>query len=159
MNSFRGIQNGLYDGFYAQNTTMLNGFTGVQRDLGTGLAAVNANINEARFAAQQCCCETNRNIDAVRYENAQNTCNITTNATMNTQRVLDKLCQMESNAKDMRIADLTATLQAANFQLSQLSQTANIINTVRPYPNPAFLVQPPYMNVNSVYGCGCGCNA
>lgn len=159
MNSLRGIQNGLCDGFYAQNTTMLNGFTGVQRDLGTGLAAVNANINEARFAAQQCCCETNRNIDAVRYENAQNTCNITTNATMNTQRVLDKLCQMESNAKDMRIADLTATLQAANFQLSQLSQTANIINTVRPFPVPAYSVQSPYVGAGYAYGCGCGCNA
>lgn len=28
----RGVQNGLCDGFYAQNSTMLNGFNGVQRD-------------------------------------------------------------------------------------------------------------------------------
>ena len=54
MNSLRGIQNGLCDGFYAQNTTMLNGFNGIQRDLCTGLAGINANINEGRFAAQQC---------------------------------------------------------------------------------------------------------
>lgn len=53
-NALRGIQNGLCDGFYAQNTTMLNGFNGVQRDLCTGFAGVNANINDARFAAQQC---------------------------------------------------------------------------------------------------------
>ena len=53
-NALRGIQNGLCDGFYAQNTTMLNGFNGVQRDLCTGLAGINANINEGRFAAQQC---------------------------------------------------------------------------------------------------------
>ena len=119
-----------------------------------GFAAVNAGINENRFAQQQCCCETNRNIDAVRYENAQNTCAITTNATGNTQRILDKLCAMEANAKDQRIADLTASLQAANGQISQLSQTANIINAVRPFPQPAWLVQSPY--VNSGYNCGCG---
>ena len=141
-NGIRGVQQGLYDGFYGQ-----------ARDLCQGFAAVNAGINENRFAAQQCCCETNRNIDAVRYENAQNTCAITTNATGNTQKILDKLCQMESNAKDQRIADLTATLQAANFQLSQLNQTANIINTVRPFPVPAYQVQSPYVGTGY---CGCG---
>ena len=35
-------------------------------------------VAENRFAAQQCCCETNRNIDAVRAENYRNTCDITT---------------------------------------------------------------------------------
>lgn len=155
-NGIRGIQQGLCDGFYAQNTTMLQGFNGMQRDLCQGFAAVNAGINENRFAQQQCCCETNRNIDAVRYENAQNTCAITTNATGNTQRILDKLCQMEANAKDQRIADLTASLQAANGQISQLSQTANIINAVRPFPIPAYQVQSPYVGNGYAYGCGCG---
>lgn len=155
-NGIRGIQQGLCDGFYAQNTTMLQGFNGLQRDLCQGFAAINAGINENRFAQQQCCCETNRNIDAVRYENAQNTCAITTNATGNTQKILDKLCQMEANAKDQRIADLTASLQAANGQISQLSQTANIINAVRPFPIPAYQVQSPYVGSGYTYGCGCG---
>ena len=156
-NGVRGIQQGLCDGFYAQNTTMLQGFNGMQRDLCQGFAAVNAGINENRFAQQQCCCETNRNIDAVRYENAQNTCAITTNATGNTQKILDKLCQMEASAKDQRIADLTASLQAANGQISQLSQTANIINAVRPFPIPSYQVQSPYVGTGYAYGCGCGC--
>ena len=155
-NGVRGIQQGLCDGFYAQNTTMLQGFNGMQRDLCQGFAAVNAGMNENRFAQQQCCCETNRNIDAVRYENAQNTCAITTNATGNTQKILDKLCQMEANAKDQRIADLTASLQAANGQISQLSQTANIINAVIPRPVPAYSVQSPYVGTGYAYGCGCG---
>ena len=38
-----GLANGMCDGFYAQNTTMLNGFAGVT-----------AAVNEARFASQQC---------------------------------------------------------------------------------------------------------
>ena len=155
-NGVRGIQQGLCDGFYAQNTTMLQGFNGMQRDLCQGFAAVNAGINENRFAQQQCCCDNLRALDNVRYENAQNTCAITTNATGNTQRILDKLCQMEANAKDQRIADLTASLQAANGQISQLSQTANIINAVRPFPIPAYQVQSPYVGNGYAYGCGCG---
>ena len=62
-----GLANGMCDGFYAQNTTMLNGFAGVT-----------AAVNESRFAAQQCCCELGRNIDSAKYEAAQNTCAITT---------------------------------------------------------------------------------
>ena len=62
-----GLSYGLSDGFYAQNTTMLNGFAGVT-----------AAVENARFAAQQCCCETNRNIDGVRYDAQKNTCDITT---------------------------------------------------------------------------------
>ena len=73
-----GLANGLSDGFYAQNTTMLTGFGNIQRDLCSGFGAVSAQIAENRFAAQQCCCETNRNIDAVRYEAQRNTCDITT---------------------------------------------------------------------------------
>ena len=155
-NGIRGVQQGLCDGFYAQNTTMLQGFNGIQRDMCQGYAAINANINEAKFAQQNCCCETNRNIDSVRYENAQNTCHITSNATENTQKILDRLCQMEANAKDQRIADLTANLQAANYQISQLAQTTNIVNTIRPFPQPSFIVGSPY--VATGYNCGCGCN-
>ena len=62
-----GLSYGICDGFYAQNTTMLNGFAGVT-----------SAVRDAQFAAQQCCCETNRNIDAVRYDAQKNTCDITT---------------------------------------------------------------------------------
>ena len=62
-----GLSYGMCDGFYAQNTTMLNGFAGVT-----------SAVRDAQFAAQQCCCETNRNIDSVRYDAQKNTCDITT---------------------------------------------------------------------------------
>lgn len=145
-----GIKNGLCDGFYAQNTTMLQGFNGIGRE-----------ILQNRFEDAKCCCETNRNIDSVKYENAQNTCAITTNTTANVQKILDKLCVMESNAKDQRIADLTANLQTANFQLSQQAQSANLINTLRPVPIPAYVTCSPYQAANyynnGTYGCnGCG---
>ena len=53
-NGIRGIQNGLCDGFYAQNTTMLQGMNGIQSQLCQGFNGVNNNIAESRFAAQQC---------------------------------------------------------------------------------------------------------
>ena len=62
-----GLTQGLCDGFYAQNTTMMGGF-----------ATVQAAVKEAQFAAKDCCCETNRNIDSVRYDNQKNTCDIIT---------------------------------------------------------------------------------
>ena len=62
-----GLSYGMCDGFYAQNTTMLNGFAGVT-----------SAVRDAQFAAQNGICETNRNIDSVRYDAQKNTCDITT---------------------------------------------------------------------------------
>lgn len=146
-----GITNGLCDGFYAQNTTMLQGFNG----LGSAIA-------ENRFASQQCCCETNRNIDAVRYENARNTCDIITAQNANTQKILDTLCENKIQSLRDKVAEQSQMLQTANFQLSQQAQSANIINTIRPTPIPSYLTCSPYQSAlyayNGFYGCGgCGC--
>lgn len=145
-----GINSGLCDGFYAQNTTMLQGFNGIGRE-----------VLENRFVNKECCCETNRNIDAVRYEAAKNTCEITTNATANTQKILDKLCGMELAAKDQRIFDLSQTLQAAQNQLSQQAQTEKIVNFVNPRPIPAYFpnyYQSGVLGLGALNGFGCGCN-
>ena len=146
-----GITNGLCDGFYAQNTTMLQGFNG----LGSAIA-------ENRFASQQCCCETNRNIDAVRYENARNTCDIITAQNANTQKILDTLCENKIQSLRDKVAEQSQMLQTANFQLSQQAQSANIINTLRPTPIPSYLTCSPYQSAlyayNGFNGCGCcGC--
>lgn len=148
MNKLNGLENGLCDGFYAQNTTMLQGFNGIQRDLCQGFNGVNNGIAESRFAAQQCCCETNRNIDAVRYENARNTCDIVNaiKADGDATRAL-----MTQNT----IQELRDQLQAAQLQLGNLSQTRTIIDAVRPFPSPAYITCSPYTAVNG-YGCGCG---
>lgn len=150
-----GINNGLCDGFYAQNTTMLNGFNGVQRDLCQGFASVNAGIAENRFAMQNCCCETNRNIDAVRAENYKNTCEIT-NA-IHAEGEATRALINHNVMQDLRdkLADRDRDLQSANFQLSQLSQTANIVSTLRPFPQPAYITCSPYQAASTVYGCGC----
>lgn len=135
-----GIQSGLCDGFYAQNTTMLQGFNGV-----------NSAIAESRFAAQQCCCETNRNIDAVRAENYRNTCEITNAIHAEGEATRALLTQNT-------IQELRDQLQAAQLQLGNVAQTTNIINAVRPFPQPAYITCSPYTAANG-YGCvnSCGC--
>lgn len=150
-----GINNGLCDGFYAQNTTMLNGFNGVQRDLCQGFASVNAGIAENRFAMQNCCCETNRNIDAVRAENYKNTCEIT-NA-IRAEGEATRALINHNVMQDLRdkLADRDRDLMTANFQLSQQAQSANIIGTLRPFPQPAYITASPYQAASTVYGCGC----
>lgn len=132
-----GISNGLCDGFYAQNTTMLQGFNGVERALCQGFNGVNNNVTNLGYQMQNCCCETNRNIDSIRYENAKNTCDIMQNNDRNTQRIIDTMTQNT-------VQELRDQLQAAQLQLGTLSQTSTIINAVRPTPIPAYVTCSPY---------------
>ena len=115
------------------------------------LMGVNSIMSQmaANAAAQaQCCCETNRNIDAVRYENAKNTGYVVHNAQLNTRDILES-----QNAGFQRILDfltndkiesLRNELQSAQLQLGNMSQTTTLINTLRPFPAPAYITNSPY---------------
>lgn len=142
-----GITQGLCDGFYAMNTGMLTGFN-----------TVGNQIAENRFAAQQCCCETNRNIDNVRYEASKNTCDITTaiHAEGEATRALINANTMQA-LRD-KLDDKDRELMTANFQLSQQAQSANLIAELRPCAKPAYLTCSPYQARN-FGGCGCDCYA
>ena len=137
----RGITSGLCDGFYALNSGIKDGFYGTR-----------AAIAENRFAAQNCCCETNRNIDAVRYEGAQNTRAITsaihaegeaTRALINSNVMQELRDKLEARDRDILVRD---------FQLSQLAQSANLVNELRPCAKPAYITCSPYTPAN--FGCG-----
>lgn len=142
-----GITQGLCDGFYAMNTSMLNGFN-----------TVGNQIAESRFAAQQCCCETNRNIDNVRYEASKNTCDITSaiHAEGEATRALINANTMQA-LRD-KLEDKDRELMTANFQLSQQAQSANLIAELRPCAKPAYITCSPYQARN-FGGCGCDCYA
>ena len=136
----RGITNGICDGFYAVNSGMKDGFYGIQGALA-----------ENRFASQQCCCEANRNIDAVRYEGAQNTCAITnaihaegelTRALINANTVQDLRDKLEARDREVMIRD---------FQLSQQAQSAALIGELRPCAKPAYITCSPYTTAGT---CG-----
>ena len=150
-----GINNGLCDGFYAMNTGMLNGFHGVDNALCNGFYTVNNAIQQARFDSQQCCCETNRNIDAVRYEAAKNTCDITTAIHAEGEQTRALINANTMQALRDKLADKDRDLMTANFQLSQQAQNATLINELRPCARPAYITCSPYTSYPYNTGCGC----
>ena len=154
-NQLRGITYGLSDGFYAVNTGMLNGFNGIQRDLCQGFNAVTSGISNLGYQMSNCCCGIERNIDAVRYEAAQNTCQITnaihqegeaTRALINANTVQELRDKLEARDRDILSRD---------FQLSQLNQNATLINAIKPCPIPAYITCSPYAT-NNCSPCCCG---
>lgn len=147
----RGITNGLADGFYAINSGMRDGFYGTQAGMKDGFYGIQGALAENRFAAQNCCCETNRNIDAVRYEGAQNTCAITnaihaegeaTRALINANTMQELRDRLEARDRDIMVRD---------FQLSQLAQTSSLVSELRPCAKPAYITCSPY---TTSFGCG-----
>lgn len=107
-------------------------------------------------------CETNRNIDSVRYENAKNTCDIITNANMNTRDLIEA-----GNANTQRIVDLMTqnTIQELRDKNQELSlsallqqQTATITGITNPRSIPAYITCSPYESSLYAYGrFGNGC--
>ena len=176
-----GVNNGLCDGFYAQNTNMLNGFASVQQTLCQGfngiersIADTNSNLanaictlgyqNQAGFNAlstqlAQCCCDTRTAIADVKYANERNTCDIIRASQDNTRAILDYL-------SGEKIASLQAENAGLKAQISNDRQSAFIIDALAPKcPQPSYLVQAPN-KINFPVDCcgnfagfnnGCGC--
>jgi hypothetical protein len=149
----RGITNGLCDGFYAVNSGLKDGFYAVNSGMKDGFYMTREGIAENRFAAQQCCCETNRNIDAVRFENSKNTCEITnaihaegeaTRALINQNTIQELRDKLEARDRD---------ILARDFQLSQFAQNQYLINEIKPCAKPAYITCSPYTSASF---CGCG---
>ena len=151
-----GITNGLCDGFYSVATNSLQAQNQLQRDLCTGFAAVNAGISENRFAAQQCCCETQRAIDSVKYGASQNTCDIITAIHAEGEATRAQMTQNTIQALRDKLNDKDRDIQTRDFQLSQLAQNSYLVNTLNPAPIPAYPVQNPKCCYNP---CGCGAYA
>ena len=128
----RGITNGICDGFYATNNALKDGFYGLQT----------------------CCCETIRNIDAVRFENAKNTCEITNAIHAEGEATRALINANTVQALRDKLEDKDRQLLTANFQLSQQAQNAYLINEIRPVSKPAYITCSPYTTSSF-----CGCNA
>lgn len=129
----RGITNGLCDGFYAVNSGMKDGFYMTREG-----------ISDLGYAVKDCCCTTNRNIDAVRYENSKNTCEITnaihaegeaTRALINANTIQELRDKLEARDREVMTRD---------FQLSQLAQNQYLVNEIRPCAKPAYITCSPY---------------
>lgn len=154
-NSVRATWQGLCDGFYAMNTTMLQGFNGVTsavNGLGTTVmqgfsqaelsrcnqqAALMQQLYQMGYNQQDCCCQTQRAIEGVNYNLATQSCD-TRNTIQNSTRdiiesqnsgfraILDKMCQQELAAKDAKIAEQNQRIFGLELNASQANQNAAI---------------------------------
>lgn len=181
-NGFAGVNQGVAGGF-AQAEIAANGRQ--MANMNQAFAAQTAmaqGFNQLGTQFADCCCE-NRLATADlkytiatencadRYEAAQNTRDIIDNVNRNNQTILDKLCQLELDAKNDKISDLERQLTMANLSASQIAQTAQIqqgqvaevdalYQRLRNCPVPTMPVygnQPIFTCTNN--GCGCGNNS
>lgn len=174
-----GISNGLCDGFYAMNNSMLTGFNGINTNImqtGYGIQqAVNAdtvanmqNTNALQSQLANCCCETREAIQGVNYNMATNTCALQNTMNNNTRDIIDSQNAGFRSILDYLCQDKIATLTAENNDLRRAAsqdrqnalltsamsaQTNQIISAVNPAPIPAYTVPNP-----NAYAYGCGCN-
>lgn len=176
------INNGLCDGFYAMNTGLLNGFSGVQQSLNTqGFETRNAitqaqiaqmqNANAIQGQIAQCCCDVREGIAGVNYNMAMNTnainntvqngfCQTGFNMQQATRDITDNANANTKAILDFLVQDKMSTLQRENDALrlaaSQADQNATLIGALKaPCPVPSYIVP----NPNAVYTCGCNCGA
>lgn len=184
------IQTQLCNGFSGVNATVNNGFANAEssanaRQIANMQQAFNAQtavtsaISGLSSQFADCCCENRlancqtQNIiqnegNMTRFADANNTRDLLTNQTANTQAILDKLCQLELDGKNDRIADLERQLTMANMQASQTAQNAFIANGFAnevdqlynrlsscPVPTTPVYGRTPIFTCNNG-GCGCG---
>lgn len=138
-----------------QTYGLADSFTALNNALNSNFRSVDSAICNLGYQTQQCCCETQRAIDSVNFNAAQNTCAIT-NAIHAEGEETRKLIQ-QNEIQSLR--DKVADLQLAQ---SQCAQNAYLVNTLRPYPVQAV----PFCGFNTGFGfngfgfnngCGCGC--
>lgn len=176
-----GISSGLCDGFYAQNTTLMNGFHGVDNAICNmgyqtqqGFNNTNVALMQGQNALQaqiaDCCCQNREAISQVRFDMAQDTCALQNTMNTNTRDIIDsqnagtraildylcneKISSLQAENNDLRRA-ASQDRQSALLTTQMAAQTQQIINAVNPAPIPAYSVP----NPNVYYGCnsGCGC--
>lgn len=191
----QGIQQGICDSTYALNNSIMNGFHGVDNAVCQLGYQTQQGINSLASQMASCCCDlrseiastscaTQRAIDGVNYNLATQSCdtraaikdlgynvatlgcNIIQNQHNDTDRVIAKLNEMESNRKDEKIAYLTSENNALKFQASQSAQnafitanqeaqTAELIRRLgADCPVNAYVVQPPTPVTFPTNSCG-----
>ena len=172
-NAVRGVTQGLCDGFYAmQNsinglgTTVMQGFSQAELSRANQQAALMQQLCNLGYQQKDCCCETQRSIDGVKFTIAQEDCttrnlmqsntrDLIENQNANARAVLDALTAQRLEAKDERIAAQAAQIQALQLSASQAQQNATLMaamdankaeilrRTGAECPTAAYIVQPP----------------
>lgn len=189
MSGINGVQNGVQN----LSTQLCNCCGDMQMAVANGFSAAEMSNNARQMANMQqmfslqsqfsdCCCENRlancqtqniiqREGSETRFADANNTRDIIQSQTSGTQLILDKLCQLELDAKNDKINDLERQLTMANLNASQVAQTARLersnsdvidglYNRLATCPvgtMPVYGNQPIFTCPNNNNNCGCGC--
>ena len=178
-NGFAGVNAGISNGF-AQAEIAANGRQMANMNQAFGAqTAMMQGFNQLGSQFADCCCENRlatcqtQNIisneaNATRFADANNTRDIIQSQSNGTQAILDKLCQLELDGKNDRIADLERQLTMANLAASQNAfiqqgfsdEVDALYNRLSNCPVPTTPVygRTPIFTCNGNNGCGCGGN-
>ena len=142
---------GLADSTYALNSTITNGFHGVDTAICTLGYNMQGGFNALGHQISDCCCETGRAIERgfadTNYNLATQMCDTRRAIEDSTRSILDFLTQD-------KIATLAAENQSLKFAASQAAQNAYLVGELRPAPIPAYTVANPYCCNSYVNPCG-----
>lgn len=124
LNNLNDIKLGQQTGFAAVQQTLCQGFNGVNQEI------------------SNCCCQTQRAIDAVNFNMERNKCEIIQSQERGTQRIIDWLnCKENQSLRD--------EVLTYKFRESQATQNAYLVDQLRPTARPAYPACNPYA---SAYG-------
>lgn len=132
-----GIQSALSSGLCNLGYQVGQGFAGVDSAICSSTFALSKEVSSLAASMAACCCETNRNIDSVRYDMSRGFCDVVTAGNLNTrdiiasqtagnQRIVDLINANTTQELRDRIGSLEAEKTALAFQASQVAQTCNI---------------------------------
>lgn len=157
-NAALGVQNSV------DTTTLLRGQYEIGQNVSNQACNTRSDIANATYQTQlgfqnlmsqmsNCCCETQRSIDSVNYNNAKNTCDILT--AIHTEGSLTRQEMLKINYeniianKDNRINELTMANQNLNNSIINTAQTQTItsrINSLGEYLAPRTIPSYPVCN-------------
>ena len=100
----------------------------------------NQNLANQTTLITQWFCNTNNSIEKAILAGQQNTSAIIASSAANVQRVLDKLCEQETDRLRTALAEQRVIAQ-------NNAQTTELINALRPTSVPAWLVNSPYTSI------------
>ncbi len=139
LSGIRGVQQGLCDGFYAQNTNTLTGFSGLQNTIQSGFAGVDnaictlgyqtqEGVNSINVANMQNTNAIQRDINAGTVANMQNTNAIQRDINANTVANMQN-----TNAVQTQLASCCCDLKDGqkDIQYSMATDTCAIQNTIQ----------------------------
>ena len=162
LNKLNGINSGMCDGFYAMNTSLLQGFNGTQQAINADTVANMQNTNALSTQLAQCCCENRQGQAQIQYDMATNTCAIQNAIQNQTQQIIqndnanyrqlhDEIVANRMEDLKSKIADQAQEINQLNLSASQCQQNAYLISQLRPNPVPAFQVANPFASMYT--GC------